>query len=98
MNAIPPTRLRIPLTAWILGLCGIVCMIAGLLVVASDLGSIHPILADSGTGIALIASAVALIGSAAFPIAFARLADRDQAVRNERTRKGESISRRSDFR
>lgn len=94
MNALSPTRLRIPLTAWILGLCGIACMIAGLFVVASDMGSIHPILGDTGTGIALIASAVALIGSAAFPVALARLADRDRPARAERAEGGDSTSGR----
>ncbi len=75
-NARP--SLRIPLAAWLLGLPGLLCLVGGAVVLAGDFGAIHPLLGEPGTGLALIVSAVALLGSAAFPIALARLADRDQ--------------------
>ena len=67
----------LPLSAWLLGLPGIACLVAGLALLLGDFNAMHPILAESGTGIALIVSAIALLGSAAFPIVLRRLANAD---------------------
>ena len=70
---------RWPLSVWIMGLPGIACLFAGgalLLGLGQDL---HPLLASAGAGLAIVVSGVALIGSAAFPLVFARLAARDGA-------------------
>ncbi|WP_240794489.1 hypothetical protein [Azoarcus sp. DD4] len=75
-------RILLPLSAWLLGLPGLVCLAAGIALVAGDFGGIHPILAEPGTGLALIVSAIALLGSAAFPVALAHLARRDAAARD----------------
>lgn len=77
MNAAFRTPLRIPLATWLLGLPGAVCLLAGAALAAIDLGHLHPLLAGSAPAIALIVSALALLGSAAFPLVLAHLADRD---------------------
>lgn len=77
MTTSPSPAAAIPLTAWLLGLPGITCLAAGLVLLAGDFSACHPILAEAGTAIALIVSAVALLGSAAFPVALARLARQD---------------------
>lgn len=73
----PSPRLTIPLSAWLLGIPGALCLLGGLVLLAGDFGPIHPILAEPGTGLALVVSAVALLGSAAFPVVLRRLAERD---------------------
>jgi hypothetical protein len=72
-----PPALRIPLLAWLVGLPGVLCLVAGVALLTGDFGAIHPLLAEPATALALLVSAAALIGSAAFPVALARLADRD---------------------
>lgn len=67
----------LPLSAWLLGLPGIACLLSGLVLLMGDFSAMHPILAESGTAIALIVSAIALLGSAAFPVALRRLANAD---------------------
>lgn len=75
MNHTPAT---IPLTAWLLGLPGLVCLVAGIVLLAFDFGTVHPLLEGAGAGLALLVSAVALLGSAAFPLVLRRLAARDR--------------------
>lgn len=70
----------LPLSTWLLGTPGLVCLIAGLVLAAGDFSRYHPMLAEPGTAIVLIVSAVALLGSAAFPAVLKRLADQDQAA------------------
>ena len=71
------TPFRLPLAAWLLGLPGLACLGAGLTLLIGDFSAAHPMLAESGTAIVLIVSALALLGSAAFPALLGRLASRD---------------------
>jgi hypothetical protein len=73
-----PPALRIPLLAWLVGLPGVACLVAGVVLLAGDFAAVHPLLGEPATALALLVSAGALIGSAAFPVALARLADRDR--------------------
>jgi hypothetical protein len=76
-------RTRWPLSVWIMGLLGLACILAGLLLLAGIGTALHPLLANSGAGLAMIVSGIALVGSAGFPLAFARLAARDAAEADE---------------
>lgn len=80
MNMPPEKPYALPLSAWLLGIPGLVCLIAGLALAMSDFSGLHPMLAEPGTAIVLIVSAIALLGSAAFPAVLKRLADKDQAA------------------
>ncbi|MBR0566507.1 hypothetical protein J5J83_10305 [Azoarcus sp. L1K30] len=78
MTSKPSHRRRVlPISAWLLGVPGLACLIAGLTLLLGDFSELHPLLAESGTAIALIVSAIALLGSAAFPVALRRLANAD---------------------
>ncbi|NTV11030.1 MAG: hypothetical protein HGA47_09695 [Zoogloea sp.] len=70
--------LRIPVSAWIMGVLGALCLAIGLLLLVLPADSLPPVLAGTGAALAIIVSGVALVGSAAFPVALARLADRDE--------------------
>jgi hypothetical protein len=70
-------RATVPISAWLLGLPGLACLFAGLVLLAGDFSDVHPLLAESGTAIVLIVSAIALLGSAAFPVVLRHLADAD---------------------
>jgi hypothetical protein len=78
MSRTAPLPLRIPLLAWLTGLPGALCLGAGVALLAGDFGALHPLLGEPATALALLVSAAALLGSAAFPLALARLADRDR--------------------
>jgi hypothetical protein len=73
-----PPPLRVPLLAWLIGVPGVLCLIAGAALLAGDFGTIHPLLGEPATALALLVSAAALLGSAAFPVVLTRLADRDR--------------------
>lgn len=78
MTSKPSHRLRaLPLSAWLLGVPGLICLITGAVLLIGDFSDLHPLLAENGTAIALIVSAIALLGSAAFPVALRRLANAD---------------------
>lgn len=79
MPTTPSSPATIPLAAWLLGLPGIACLLAGAALLIGDFHAYHPILAEAGTGLALVVSAIALLGSAAFPVVLARLARNDAA-------------------
>ncbi|MDO9599864.1 MAG: hypothetical protein Q7J47_19285 [Azoarcus sp.] len=66
-----------PLATWLIGLPGLACLAGGLTLIVGDFGHFHPILAESGTGIVLVVSAIALLGTAAFPLVLRRLAAAD---------------------
>lgn len=68
-------RAALPLSAWLLGLPGLICLFGGLALLVGDFSELHPILAADGSAIVLIVSAIALLGSAAFPIVLRRLAN-----------------------
>jgi len=77
MGAYPPpcTQMsrRYPLSFIILTALGVLCAIPGLLSIAGFGAIIHPVLDDPMAGLAFIVSAVALIGSGAFPLVIAKL-------------------------
>ena len=62
-----------PLSFLILTALGILCAIPGLVSLFGFGALIHPVLDDPMAGLAFIVSAVALIGSGAFPLVIARL-------------------------
>ncbi|MCX8146449.1 MAG: hypothetical protein N3C59_08965 [Azovibrio sp.] len=65
---------RYPLSFLILTALGLATGLPGLLSVAGYGALLHPLLADPMAGLALVVSAVALIGSGLFPFCIARLA------------------------
>lgn len=80
MNTLSRKPHPLPLSTWLLGIPGLACLGAGLVLALGDFSGQHPMLAEPGTAIVLIVSAVALLGSAAFPAVLKRLADHDQAA------------------
>ncbi len=76
---------NIPLSAWLLGIPGTLCLLSGAVLLAGDFHTLHPLLADAGAGIVLIVSGIALLGSAGFPLVLSRLAAGDEAPKNTDT-------------
>ncbi|MDD2741488.1 MAG: hypothetical protein PHV02_04390 [Rhodocyclaceae bacterium] len=73
---------RYPFSFIALSVLGVLCTIPGLLSVLGWGAMIHPLLEDPMAGLAFLISAVALFGSAAFPLVIARLrADDDNNQR-----------------
>lgn len=68
---------RYPLSFVVLTALGVLCAVPGLLSVAGFGALLHPVLDDPMAGLAFIVSAVALFGSAAFPLVIARLKQGD---------------------
>ena len=68
---------RLPAGAWLMGIPGLACLAAGLVLLAGFGAGLHPLLEESGAGLVLLVSGVALLGSAAFPLVLAELAARD---------------------
>ena len=68
---------RLPAGAWLMGVPGLACLIAGALLLAGFGAELHPLLQESDAGLVLIVSGVALVGSAAFPLVLAELAAKD---------------------
>lgn len=64
---------RYPFSFVSLTVLGILVAIPGVLSVAGFGASLHPVLEDPMAGLALLVSAVALLGSGAFPFVIARL-------------------------
>lgn len=64
---------RYPLSFIVLTALGILCAIPGLLSVTGFGALLHPVLDDPMAGLAFIVSAVALLGSGAFPLVIAKL-------------------------
>ncbi len=67
------TRRRYPLSFIILTALGILTGLPGLMSMIGFGSLIHPLLEDPMAGLALVVSAVALIGSGLFPFVIARL-------------------------
>lgn len=67
------TPFRLPVSAAILGLLGLVTVSAGILAMSGQLARVHPLLNGDG-GLALLVSGIALLLSGAFPLALAMLA------------------------
>jgi len=68
---------RYPLSFVVLTSLGLVCAIPGLISLAGFGASLHPVLEDPMAGLAFIVSAVALIGSGAFPLVIEKLKENE---------------------
>ena len=64
---------RYPLSFIILTALGVLCAIPGLISIAGFGAVLHPVLDDPMAGLAFIVSAIALIGSGAFPLVIEKL-------------------------
>lgn len=71
----PSTAL--PLSAWLLAIAGGLCLILAALLECGGLTPRHPLLAEPAAALALLVTGIALLASAAFPAALARLAAQD---------------------
>lgn len=69
---------RYPLSFLILTALGLLTGLPGLISVAGFGAPLHPLLEDPMAGLALVVSAVALIGSGLFPLVIARLSRQEQ--------------------
>ncbi len=69
---------RYPLSFVVLTALGVLCAIPGLLSVAGFGALLHPVLGDPMAGLAFIVSAVALIGSGAFPLVIEKLKEGEE--------------------
>lgn len=58
---------------------GAISLILGVVALAGIGGGIHPLLADEGTGIAMLVTAIALFLTGAFPLVLRRLAEQEGA-------------------
>lgn len=58
---------------------GVVSLAVGIVALAGVGGGMHPLLADEGTGIAMIVTAIALFLTGGFPLVLRRLAEREGA-------------------
>ena len=70
---------RMPLAALVLFVLAAACMVLSVMCFAGAGGRLHPMLAEPMAGLAFLVSAVALAGTGAFPLVFARLAAKDAA-------------------
>jgi hypothetical protein len=64
---------RYPLSFIVLTALGVLCAIPGVVSMAGFGALLHPVLDDPMAGLAFIVSAVALIGSGAFPLVIEKL-------------------------
>jgi fructose-specific phosphotransferase system IIC component len=60
-------------------LLGAISLFIGIVALAGIGGDLHPLLADEGTGIAMIATAIAMFLTGAFPLVLRRLAEKEGA-------------------
>jgi len=68
-----------PLTFIAFTVLGVISLVIGVVALTGFAGGIHPLLADDGTGIAMIATAIAFFLTGAFPLVLRRLAEREGA-------------------
>lgn len=68
---------RVPRSALVLFILAALCLLPALVCFAGEGARLHPALSDPMAGLAFLVSAIALAGSGAFPLVFARLARRD---------------------
>jgi hypothetical protein len=68
-----------PYTFIVFTFLGTVALIVGIVALTGIGASIHPLLGDEGTGIAMIATAIAFFLTGAFPLVLRRLAEREGA-------------------
>ena len=69
---------NLPLSFLAMEALGLLCLLPALASLAGFGGAMHPILADSGAGIALLVTAVSLIISGFFPFVLRRLMVREE--------------------
>lgn len=70
---------RYPVSFVVLSLLGILCAIPGAVSLAGFGALLHPVLDDPMAGLAFIVSAVALLGSGAFPLVIEKLKENEEA-------------------
>ncbi len=70
---------RYPVSFVVLSFLGLLSLFIGLISLLGFGAILHPVLADPMAGLAFIVSAVALFGSAAFPLVLARLKASDES-------------------
>ena len=68
---------RYPYSFIALGSLGLLCTLVGLLSLLGFVALLHPVLDDPMAGLAFIVSAIALFGSAAFPLVIAKLKENE---------------------
>jgi hypothetical protein len=68
-----------PFTFIVFTILGTISLVVGIVALAGIGGGIHPLLADEGTGIAMIVTAIALFLTGAFPLVLRRLAEQEGA-------------------
>jgi len=68
-----------PYTFIVFTALGVVSLIVGIVALAGIGSGLHPLLADEGTGIAMVATAIAFFLTGAFPLVLRRLAEREGA-------------------
>lgn len=70
---------RYPVSFVVLSVLGILCAIPGAVSLAGFGALLHPVLDDPMAGLAFIVSAVALLGSGAFPLVIEKLKENEEA-------------------
>lgn len=70
---------RYPVSFIALTALGAICSVPGAVSLAGFGASLHPVLDDPMAGLAFIVSAVALIGSGAFPLVIEKLKENEEA-------------------
>ena len=68
---------RYPFSFIVLTALGVLCAIPGLISIAGFGAALHPALEDPMAGLAFVVSAVALIGSGAFPLVIEKLKENE---------------------
>jgi hypothetical protein len=58
---------------------GVISLVVGIVALAGIGGDLHPLLADEGTGIAMLVTAIALFLTGGFPLVLRRLAEQEGA-------------------
>jgi hypothetical protein len=69
---------RYPLSFIVLTALGVLCAIPGALSLAGFGALLHPVLDDPMAGLAFVVSAVALLGSGAFPLVIEKLKEDEE--------------------
>ena len=70
---------RYPLSFIVLTVLGVLCAIPGVISIVGFGAVLHPVLEDPLAGLAFIVSAIALLGSGAFPLVIEKLKENEEA-------------------
>jgi hypothetical protein len=68
-----------PYTFIVFTFLGVAALLVGIVALTGIGANLHPLLADEGTGIAMIVTAIALFLTGAFPLVLRRLAEQEGA-------------------